>query len=292
MNFKKYPRIHRHGKEETEWILEDDVIVEEKIDGMNLSVYTRDWEVRVASRNKEIIKSYKHIVDYIQSHKWLLWLLDRLWEGTRIYWEFLVRHKIEYSSDAYNKFYMFDIEFRDTYLPPKEVNKLWWIFSIDVPKIFFEGKITEEKIISDYVWKTTIWENWEWVVIKQKNFINKFWERAHSKIVSEKFLEKKNKSEWKDENGNPVLEIKIANTYCTFWRVEKIIQKIENSKQRKIDKKDITNIMKIVYHDIITEEVWDMLQTFHHPVIDFKELLRAISRKTKTHLHPYFKFLK
>gem|GEM_PF-6859454 len=50
--------------------------------------------------------------------------------------------------------------------------------------------------------------------------------------------------------------------------------------------------MKIVYHDIITEEVWDMLQTFHHPVIDFKELLRAISRKTKTHLHPYFKFLK
>ena len=39
MTFKKYPKIHRLGKEETEGILDGVCYIEEKLDGANASIW-------------------------------------------------------------------------------------------------------------------------------------------------------------------------------------------------------------------------------------------------------------
>ena len=45
MEYKAYPKIHRLGKEETDGILDHEFVVQEKIDGANISIFELDGKV-------------------------------------------------------------------------------------------------------------------------------------------------------------------------------------------------------------------------------------------------------
>ena len=51
---KEYPKIKRLGVEETEGILNNEVIIQEKIDGANLSVWMENVEIYVGSRTRVV----------------------------------------------------------------------------------------------------------------------------------------------------------------------------------------------------------------------------------------------
>ena len=71
MNFKKYPKIHRLGKDETLGILDGDCHTQEKIDGANASIWLGDdGDIRCGSRNNDVTEgSFNGLVEYVKNHK-------------------------------------------------------------------------------------------------------------------------------------------------------------------------------------------------------------------------------
>lgn len=282
MEFKKYPKIYGlmnsdwTERDETKWILNWYCFVQEKIDWANLSVWVNNWEIRVGSRNQDVTtQSFRWAVEYITNHKGIKTLLDTLEWDIRLYWEWLVPHTItNYNPEAYNHFYMFDIEVDDCLLDTDRVTELAEDYWIRYPKIIYSWENITMEQLNNALLFCSIWTDGEWIVIKNKDYVNEWGENHYAKIVSERFKEDNwvifwNHSKWDNE-------LKICNKYCTLWRVRKIINKIEQDNDIDINKKHIREIIWKLYHDIITEEIWNIQKEW---TIDFKRLKWIIDKR-------------
>lgn len=280
MQFKKYPKVHRIGKEEVEGILDGHCFIQEKIDGANTSIWLEDGVVQCGSRNRHLQNTgFGGFVPYAQGHIGIADLL-RANPDYRLYGEWLVRHTIAYKETAYKEFYLFDIEFGDKFFTTDEVHAEAIEYGIKTPELFGYIENPTEKQLKDFVGKSEIAERGEGIVIKNPLFINKFCECVYGKIVTEKFQEmnaitfggnnKYSESYW---------EMYVTNKYITLGRVQKILNKIQPTIDEKLDLKHIPRITNTVYNDMITEEIWDIQKKV--PVIDFKKLRRLVMLKSK-----------
>lgn len=288
--FKWYWKIYsllnsEWEREETSWILNWVCYIQEKIDWANLSVWQEDWNMFVWSRTQvvwtnEIKNWFRWAVEYINNHEWIKKLFNTLerennTKDIRLYWEWLVAHTItNYNPEAYNNFYLYDIEINWERIDIQEVNNLSLSHQIKCPKLWgtLENPTKEELLF--YVGKSDVWPIWEWIVIKNPNFINQYGNRVYAKIVWEKFKEENsvvfgNHQRWDNE-------MKIVNKYCTLWRVKKIINKLENIFDRWVIKQDTNAIIWMIQNDIITEEAWAISKEW---TIDFKRLKWLISKR-------------
>lgn len=285
MKHKVYKKIRALWNVENEWILNGTVIVQEKIDGANLSIWYDEW-IYVWSRNKTVWTPtqrtwFRWATDYANDHPWIRNLmfqlyLDYPWAELRLYWEWLVKHTIwSYNPEAYNHFYLFDIEIDGVLLNAELVSSLAKEFWIKTPKIFwiFENPTDEE--VRQFVGASDIWPVWEWVVIKNENYVNKFWDKVYAKIVWDKFKEENMVTFWGMQKGDN--EMKIVLKYCTNGRVRKIIHKIEQNDDKDIHMNDISKIIWFTQRDIITEEAWNISKIW---TIDFKRLKGLLWKRT------------
>jgi hypothetical protein len=290
MIHKSYWKIHSIDKEECEWILNWQCVIQEKIDWANLSVWrTNDW-IFVWSRTQivgtpEIKTWFRWAVEYINNHPWTLQLFDYLedkllTDDIRIYWEWLVAHTItDYNKEAYNHFYLFDIEIWWKRLPPVLVKTLAKDFWFKYPEVFeVINNPTLEKI-KEYVWKTTLKDSWKWgegVVIKNISFINKFGNAVYAKIVCDNFKESNQIvfTNWNKKDN----ELDIVSKYCDLERVKKIINKIEQNDWVDINKSHIAKILWLVFYDIITEEANNIAKKW---VVDFDRLRKMINERSR-----------
>ena len=280
MEFKKYEKIHHINKDESDWILDWLCYIQEKIDWSNLSVWTDNWEIKVWSRNQDVSEwSFRGAVEYINTHEGIKALLDTLEWEIRLYWEWLVPHTItDYSPEAYNHFYLFDIEIdweRMNILEVEELAKEHSIYYAEILAILHQPTIEQ---LQEYVWMCKI-KNWgkggEWIVVKNLEYVNKFWNLTYAKIVSDKFKEENSIVFWNTFKWD--VEMKIVDKYLTYGRVLKIINKIEQSENRNLCKWDINQIIWMVQYDIITEEAWKIQKSW---TVDFKRLRWLIGRRT------------
>lgn len=111
MEFRKYEKVQRLGKEETDGILLGTVHVEEKVDGANLSIWMEDGIVHVGSRNNDLTKNgneFNGAVKSANTHPGIKKFFED-YPSRRLYGEWLVKHTIDYNPTAYKKFYLFDI---------------------------------------------------------------------------------------------------------------------------------------------------------------------------------------
>lgn len=277
--FITYPKIHRLGKEEVDGILESgSVILQEKIDGANTSVWFEDGKLHAGSRTRELgDESFNGFVEYINKHEGVAKLLADN-PGYRLYGEWLVRHTIAYNELAYRKFYLYDILLSDgTWLDPLEVGDLAEHYGIDHPQVFEVGEMTVEKIMA-YVGKTNLGEKGEGVVIKPQNFINQFGNRVYAKVVTEKFKEDNALTfGGNNKHSDSYWEMYVVNKYCTLARVQKIMNKVQPEINEKLDKQHTTRIVMTAYHDLITEEAWEIVNKVHS--LDFKKLKGLAGKK-------------
>ncbi len=281
-NMRRYDKIYAYWKEETKWILNGECIIQEKIDGANMSAYVENWNLKIASRNRELTpdESFRWAREYIENHQGILKLLADN-KNYILYGEWLVKHTIwNYNANAYNKFHIFDIFNKNTrqYLNPKQVVELAKEYWILAPTIFAVLINPTEEEVRKYVWKSVLWPTGEGVVIKNINFVNVFWNRNYAKIVAERFSERKYITDPKKKEEIKLEEKmhNIATMYATEGRVAKIINKIEQNGWKDISKEDIPQILKMVVYDIITEEALDISETW---VVDFKMLKKTITRE-------------
>lgn len=276
---RKYWKIRRLWVPETDGILEWECIIQEKIDGCNVSIWY-DWDkLMIWSRNQILSEEqeeswqFSELRQYIEEHEWIKNLISFFilqWnEEVRLYWEWLVRHTIwDYSPEAYNHFYLFDIFIDWEFLDPFVVAEYAEDLKIKRPELFGVTRKPTQEYLNSYVWKTTLWaKQWEGIVIKNHNFVNKFWDRVYAKIVSENFKEENatvfgNHQAWDNE-------MKICVKFVTDWRIRKIINKIEQNYDKEISMKDIKQIIWMTYQDIVTEELSYIMKQW---VIDFRRL--------------------
>lgn len=277
--FKSYWKIYALGKDETIWILNWFWYIQEKIDGANLSIWMEDWEIHVGSRTQEVKDWFRWAVEYVKSHEGIQEYMKAN-PSERLYWEWLVPHTItNYNPENYNHFYLIDIEDEEwNRYDSNNVAHIWNLYDIKVPKIFYMWELSKIDP-TQFVWQSTLWPTGEWVVIKNYNFINQFWNPSHAKIVHEDFKEQNSIVFWNSSKLSPDhTETQIASACVTLARVKKIINKIEQNEDRDIQKSDINKIIWMVYHDIITEELWDIIKK--HSVINFKTLSKLCWMRT------------
>lgn len=283
MKFRAYPKIHRLGKEETDGLLDQEVTIQEKIDGANISIWwdEEDNIVRVGSRTRELPleESFNGFQEAVRANPVLLRFLEKN-QHLRLFGEWLVKHTITYPDEAYKKIYLFDIynERAGEYLPQDKVEARAKILGLEYPQVFAKNVLANPETISEFVGKSFVAANGEGVVIKNIDFHNKFGDVVYAKVVHEKFKES-NAIVFGGNNKHSEAynEMYIINKYATLGRVQKIMQKLQNVTEERLDMKHIPQVAGSCYHDMVTEEIWDIQKKIH--VVDFQRLQRLSMKK-------------
>lgn len=279
-DYKTYHKIHRLGKEETDGILDAEVVVQEKVDGANISIFLHEGVIRCGTRTRmlpdddsfngfnEAVKANEILADFFKLNPEVI-----------LHGEWLVKHTITYPDQAYRKIYLFDIynKLDKTFSDQETVSRIAKNLGFEYPFIFAEGKLTETEI-KEFVGKSTIAPAGEGVVVKNINFINKFGDLVYAKIVHEKFKES-NAIVFGGNNkhSETYWEMYVVNKYCTTGRVQKIMQKIQAETPKRLDMEHTSQVIGTCYHDMITEEAWEIVQKV--PTLDFKKLRTLSSKK-------------
>lgn len=282
MQFRTYPKIHRLGKEETDGILEGEVVVQEKVDGANISIWLGDnGQICCGSRTRELEDGFNGFVDYVKSNPAIEdWL--RKHPSKRLYGEWLVKHTITYPDSAYKKIYLYDIydDEEDFYASQEWVAKVAAEIGVEYPQVFMIGVDIKESDIKEVVGKTMIPEaaNGEGVVIKHFGFKDKWGNHCYAKMVHEQFKEA-NAIVFGGNNkhSETYWEMYVVNKYCTTSRVRKIMQKLQPEIDRRLDMEHIPEVAGRCYHDLITEEAWEIVNKV--PALDLKKLRQLCNKK-------------
>lgn len=288
MAFKRYPKIHRLGKEETEGILEGVVHIEEKIDGANVSIWYENGEICMGSRSQKITEGFNGFCDYVRNHPTLTVLFER-YPHIRLYGEWLVRHTIGYNETAYKKFYLFDVtsrtaetdsdgEAREEFWARMAVHQLAQDFDLLTPAYHGEFENPTPDVINQFVGKSTLGEHGEGVVLKNPTFRDKFGNHNYAKVVTESFKEDNGVTfGGNNKHSDTYWEMYIVNKYMTLARIEKIMNKIQPMLDKRLDLEHIPRISNTAYHDMLTEEIWEIADKVG--TVDFKALKRVATKK-------------
>lgn len=277
--FKKYEKIHAITKEECDGILQGKCYIQEKIDGANTSIWIEGDRIHTASRNQEVSEGFNGFVEYVEAHEGIKRLLTDHPEY-HLFGEWLVKHTIDYKATAYKKFYMFDILADGEFLEIPDVYAISGEYGIEMPHLFgvFEDPTMED--LQKYVGLSMIGEKGEGIVIKNFGFINKFFRCDYAKLVSGKFKEDNGIVFGGNHKGaDNYWEMYIVNKYITLARVQKVMNKMEPHLEERFDMKHVPRVMATVYHDMITEEIWEIQKKV--PMVDFKRLSNLCQRKAK-----------
>lgn len=278
--YKKYPKIHRLGKEETDGLLDTEFTVQEKVDGANASIFWWDGEVRCGTRTRMLPpeESFNGFQEAVRANELLRPFLEAN-QDLILYGEWLVKHTITYPDEAYRKIYLFDVydKTNDGWATPETVAETAKALGLESPHVFAKGKLTQKQI-EDFVGKSNIAPAGEGVVLKSADFVNKFGDHVYAKVVHQKFKES-NAIVFGGNNkhSETYWEMYVVNKYCTTGRVQKIMQKLQSESERRLDMEHTSQVAGTCYHDMITEEAWEIVKKV--PALDFKKLQGLAMRK-------------
>lgn len=288
---RKYQHVERLGSEEVDGLLEGEVYVQTKIDGANATVA---WDeargVVIASRNTVISfggvpdNGMRGLVEYVLAHPEYGELAK---QGYVLRGEWLVTHSIVYDKKSLNKLYIFDVEKPDgTYLTPDEYEPLLKQYNIPFVPVLarFINSTAEEiaKLVDGPdEWGATQKEG---VVVKRIGFINCFGRTVWGKIVAADF-KKKNKITYHKVDS---MELRFATYSITEDGILKIIHKIEDTKGKRADVRDMAQVIGRSWNEAFSEFLWDFVKQEHVAEFNFKEARRLVEARTRMIALEYF----
>lgn len=290
--FKKYMHLERLGSEEVNGITSGTVYVFPKLDGTNASVWlNEDGSLGAGSRNRDLTVGkdnagfHQHVLD--NKDKYLAYFAKH--PNVTLYGEWLVPHSLKtYRDECWRKFYVFDVLFSDgedfEYLCFDDYKDDLDSFGLDYLSPF--AKVNNG---SDEKFRSLTEQNifyikdgegvGEGVVLKNYDFKNKYGRIVWAKIITNSFKEKHVAEMGGSEHGGEAIEEKIAREFVTDHLVEKSYAKIVN--EDGWSSKSIPKLLGFVWHDLITEELWDILKKDKNPKIDFAFLNRMCIQRVK-----------
>jgi len=292
--FKKYQHIERLLSDEVEGLLMGEVVVQPKIDGANGSIWC-EWDgwlgtIKCATRNQEVTPDNEAmgLRDWVKSDEVAVALMKlfNVHHDWRLYGEWLFPHSLKtYRSDAWRKFYVFDVldDETETFVPFSVYQPELSACGLDyIPVLALVTNPTVEVLQGLVDRNTYLIEDGkgvgEGLVIKRYDFRNKYGRTTWGKIVRNEFKEKNLAAFGPVKlNGGLTDELVFAQEYVTRARVEKARLELEPWQSKKIP-----GLFGIVYHDLITEELWDFLKDRKNKVtLDFKVLQGYVTTQVK-----------
>lgn len=289
MGFRKYEKIHRLSKEEVDGILIGTCSITEKLDGANLSVWMGTDGLHVGSRNNDLTlncNAFNGAVEYINNHPGIKKFFES-YPTYRLYGEWLVRHTLQYNETAYKKFYLFDVlcfegtEHQD-WMDRFDLNNIAKEFGIEtVPDLGTINNPTLQQLTEIIEkGKSAFGDKMEGIVIRNPEFTNSFGDKCNAKLVTEGFMEDNGITFGGNNKFSECYwEQFVSNKYVTLERVQKVCNKIQPEVNERLDMKHIPRITNTVYHDVVTEEAWDIATKVQK--LDFNNLKRICIKKAK-----------
>lgn len=286
MPFRKYEKIHRLTKEEVDGILLGTCNITEKLDGANLSIWSDNGILHVGSRNNDLTQNgntFNGAVDYCNAHPGIKKALQDN-PTYRLYGEWLVRHTLQYDETAYKKFYLFDVlsgPEGTEYMIQDSVQGFGKIYGIDtVPNLGWIVNPTLQQLTSLVEQPSVYGQKREGIVIRNPEFTNKFGDKVNAKLVSEGFMEDNGITfGGNNKYSECYWEQYVSNKYITLERVQKIMNKVQPEVNERLDMKHIPRIINTVYHDMITEEAWEISSKVES--LNYNNLKRICGKKTR-----------
>lgn len=291
MPFKPYQHIERLGTDETEGIELGTVHVFPKIDGTNASIWWEDGTLRCGSRNRELgLMADNHgFCAWVQSspqvEKFAKFFAT--FPELVLYGEWLVPHTLKtYRGNAWREFWVFDVWGDKGWVPYDEYANA--LAMHDIHFISRQAIITDptrDQLYEQMERNTFLIEDGkgigEGIVIKNYDYQNKYGRQTWAKIVRNEFKEA-NQKEFGQRpiQGRSMVEREIVNEYVTLALVDKVVAAVTLC-DCSYDKMRIPQILGRVWHDLISEEAWNMVKKFKNPTIDFKLLNRLCINKVK-----------
>ena len=127
----------------------------------------------------------------------------------------------------------------------------------------------------------------EGIVIKQYNWKNKFGRTSFAKMIANHFQDAHIKVMGGSVIKVKLIEEEIANVYVTKHIVDKAVAKIR-TEQGQFSAKNIPQLFGMVFHELIVEEMWEIVKKHKYPKIDFKTLNTCTIVKIKQLLPELF----
>lgn len=256
----KYVNIHNYEMQYVEvFCKEDDIVVQEKIDGSNAHIVVNELGFTCFS--------HKCILNQINNLKGFYFWCEEHYKqipskyyGVSIYGEWLVPHHCRYPLNAYGRFYVFDVMKDGRYWEQADVKKLAEECGFTYVPVFYEGKFQSWKHLMSFVGKTALGgEKGEGIVVKNISTLNKA-SVSYIKIVDVEFQETNvSRKKIKTVDMNEVAEREylheLTESIITEARVRKIILKAVDNEQLPIIWNTLSTdmISKIVRSDIIRD---------------------------------------
>ena len=290
--FKKYQHVERFGNMEVDGIELGTCHVFPKIDGTNSSVWLDGGIVKAGSRNRELSLDNDNagFLAWASQNKNVLEYLTRF--PTHIlYGEWLVPHTLKtYRKDAWRKFYVFDVCFLteenelfylgyDLYKDFMDECGIDYIMPIKIATNATYEKFTELLEVNNFLIEDGKGTG-EGIVIKNYDYKNKFGRVKWAKIVKAEFKEKHYKAMGAPGVEYGMLEQRIVDDFCSDSLIEKTFSKIE-SECGGWSSRYIPRLLETVFHDLVIEELYNVLKKFKNPKIDFRTLRHIAINKIK-----------
>ena len=249
---------------------EDEIVIQEKIDGSNTHFVTNGVDF-TAYGNNFILNEVNDLQGYyFWVEKEYKKVLSKYY-GLEIYGEWLVPHHCEYPFECYGKFYVFDVMENGEYWPQYKVEELTRECGFLYAPILYRGPFISWKHIMEFVGTTKLGgEKGEGVVVKNQTTLNSKSKPFYAKVVDVEFQETNNaRTKVITIDMKKILEKEkqkeMVENVVTLARVRKILLKeIDNGNLnpnwKQMDDRYTYNIIRpLVYKDCMkeTKEVMD-----------------------------------
>jgi len=290
MNFKKYMHLERFGNDEVEGIELGLCYIFPKIDGTNASLWSGIGGLLMAgSRTRELTLEDDNagfLATMEKNENIKMFFLEH--SELRLYGEWLVPHSLKtYKDEAWRKFYVFDVysDLTDKYLNYSDYQPLLEEFGIDyIPAMSIIRNSTYDNLLIELQNNKFLIRDGagvgEGIVVKNYDYQNKFGRLCFAKIVTN-FKEKHQKEMGPtDKKFRNLIEQEIVDKFIDSFFVGKVYSKIVNEMEGW-NSKYIPRLLNTVYHDLVSEEIWDIVKKMKNPTINFKTLLNLTILKIK-----------
>lgn len=273
---KHFVDIERLREEDTElrmrnsgiFQIGDHIHVSRKIDGTNAQLYFENGQLKAFSRKKELdaTNTNRGFWNYAQT---LNPMAFELYPNWHFYGEWEVKHTVEYKSEVYNNWYVYDIYNDSTkmYLPQDKVKEWCQRWGFNYIEECYDGEFISWEHIRQFLHTPSIYGDMnEGIVVKNQEHLtqdevedNK--QPSYIKIVNAEFSEvkahKENKVKVDHTEENNKARI-ILETIITPQRIEKEIHKMQDEGiiPEQLESKD----MKIIAQKLPKRIVEDCLK--------------------------------
>lgn len=255
-NINSYPSVMQIGHKMITNLFEGDVLIEEKLDGSQISFGLIEGELVCRSKGKQQIldapdSMFLKAIEVIRTLD-----LHPEWAYRGEYLQKPKHNTLVYSRIPKNHIIIYDINIGlEDYLTYDEKAKECERLGLEVVPIIFQGIVEDFSTFSSFMDRESVLGGCkiEGIVVKNYNVFTKAKKVAMGKYVSDEFRET-HETDWKTRNpSSKALETMLGEKYRTKARWAKATQHLKEAGKLEGSPRDIGCIIKEIPNDIQKE---------------------------------------